>query len=214
MSEPKFTGVWIPCEVLALPLSVSAKIAYGIMSSLDNEDGCYASNGYLATVLSISDRQVRSVISELEDAKLIIRGTSSGRRIIRTVEKDALCKTLGAEENFLPRRKKTSAGGGRKLPTDNIGNNIEDKKVIDALPFSSPDFIAAWNSYADYRRHMKRPLSPKSINEMFKDFAKWGKDASIEGLSRSIKQGWVGVFFPKGTFTEKQTLTKDDHANF
>lgn len=214
MSDPKFTGVWIPAEVLAQPISASAKMAYGIMSSLDNEDGCYASNGYLATVLSVSDRQVRTIISELEQAKLIIRGSASGVRIIRTIEKDALCKTLGAEENFLPRRKKTSAGGGRKLPPDSIDYNKEDKGMIQ-LPYYSQEFKDIWNKYTTHRRQLKRPISKSQINALFQEFTLWGEQKSIESITTSILRGWVGVF-PTNQHTRPvpKTLTTDDHRQF
>ena len=63
MTEAKFTGVWIPTEVLQLEtLSITEKVVYGIVSALDNEEGCYASNGYLARTLQLSDRQVKNVL--------------------------------------------------------------------------------------------------------------------------------------------------------
>jgi hypothetical protein len=218
MSNPNFTGVWIPAEVLALPLSVSAKVTYGILSGLDNEDGCFASNGYLAAALSVSDRQVRTIISELEDAKLIIRGSSNGVRIIRTVEKDALCKVVGVEENFLPRRKKTSAGGGRKLPPYSIDDNIGDiNKGMVQLPFNSDAFKDAWNRYNKHRRQIQRPISKSQVIALFEQFKEWGEAFSIESIINSIVRGWVGVF-PINDFERKRNkgtqLTKDDHAKF
>lgn len=214
MSNPRFTGVWIPAEVLALPLSVSAKVAYGVLAGLDNEDGCFASNGYLATVLSVSDRQVRTIIGELEDAKLIIRGTNNGFRVIKTVEKNALCNALGAEENFHPRRKKTSAGGGRKLPPYSIDNSKEDNKGLIQLPFYSDSFKDAWNKYTNHRRQMSRPISKGQVIAMFDQFKLWGEDASTQSILKSLLNGWVGVFPINNVRPQPKQLTKDDHASF
>lgn len=217
MSQPKFTGVWIPTEVLSMPLTVSAKIVYGILAGLDNEDGCYASNGYIAAAVGCSDRQVRNIIAELEDAKLIIRGSTDGMRIIRTIEKDALCKVVGAEKDFLPRRKRTSARGGNRVPTDSIGNNIEDKGMVQ-LPFYSESFKNTWNKYCNHRRQLKRPISKVSIQSMFEQFKLWGEDASTAALIQSVTRGWIGVFpaLPKGGFGghNKPTLTQNDHKDF
>lgn len=215
MSNPRFTGVWIPSEVLALPLSVSAKVAYGVLAGLDNEEGCFASNGYLATVLSVSDRQVRTIIGELEEAKLVIRGSTNGTRIIKTIEKDALCKALGAEENFLPRRKKTSAGGGRKLPPYSIDNSKDDiSKGMVQLPFGSEAFKDAWNKYTNHRRQMNRPISKQQVLSLFAQFKDWGEEPSTQSIIKSLINGWMGVFPPNNIRPQTKQLTKDDHASF
>lgn len=209
----KFTGVWIPAEVLALPLTVTAKLTYGLLAGLDNEDGCYASNGYLASVLGCSDRQVRNIINELSDANLVVRGTTEGVRIIRTIEKDALVKTLGAETDFRPRRKRTSAGGGNRLPPYSIDDNKENKGMIQ-LPFNSDGFKDAWNKYTAHRRQMKRPISKTQIQALFSQFKDWGEQSTIDAIIQSILRGWVGVF-PVGRTNQQSTpLTKGDHASF
>lgn len=215
MSNPRFAGVWIPAEILSLPLSVSAKVAYGILAGLDNEDGCFASNGYLSNALSVSERQVRAIIGELEEAKLVVRGSTNGVRIIRTIEKDALCKVLGAEENFLPRRKKTSAGGGRKLPPYSIDDNKEDiNKGMIQLPFNSPAFKDIWNKYTNHRRQLNRPISKSQVVAQFEQFKQWGEQYSINAIANSILRGWVGVFPVTQNNNNAKALTKDDHSSF
>lgn len=63
MSSPSFTGIWIPAEVIQMEtLTLSEKMVYGIVNALDNEEGCYASNGYLAKTLQLSDRQVKNIL--------------------------------------------------------------------------------------------------------------------------------------------------------
>ena len=95
MSEPKFTGVWIPAGVFQTKmLSMTAKVVYGVVDALDNEDGCFASNAYLSAHLGLKERQVQNILSELTDARLILRVDVGGRRVIRTVEKVAVMGAL------------------------------------------------------------------------------------------------------------------------
>jgi len=89
VSEPKFTGIWIPAIVLTYPISITAKVCFGVVDGLDNEDGCFASNAYLQNHLQLEKRQLQNILKELDDAKLIVRQEVAGRRIIRTVNKVA-----------------------------------------------------------------------------------------------------------------------------
>ena len=219
--NPKFTGVWIPSEVLALNLSLTAKVAYGVVNGLDGDEGCFASNGYLAKTLGLSERQVRTVLKELEDAKLIHRVVSDNNRVIKTVEKVALVKALGEEVNFQRGRKKTSTGGGSKPPTYSKVDNKEDiiKKEyaqINELPFSSSEFLVAWNNWIDYRRDIKKPLRLMSINPQFELFKLWGEKDSIVAIRNSIANGWVGLFPIKKGYNQSQSkpLTAQDHNEF
>jgi hypothetical protein len=99
MSEPKFTGVWIPAGVFQTPtISLTAKVVYGVVDALDNEEGCFASNAYLSRHLGLSVRQLQTILSELEDARLIRRVACEGHRVIRTVEKVALTNALASTQ--------------------------------------------------------------------------------------------------------------------
>lgn len=232
MTNPKFTGVWIPREVFQhQSLSPTAKFVYGIVDSLDNEDGCYASNGYLSVSLGVSDRQIRSLLKELENAKLIVRIEREGKRIIRTVEKVALTDVLGVSGggSKLPRgRKKTSTGGGSKLPTYIKDYNKEDKDTPQtpigamdklpqgglALPFSSEQFSKAWFRWVDYRKEIKKTLKQSSVDLQWKQFILWGENKSIDSINQSITNGWTGLFEPKQQTNHKQPLTANDHNAF
>jgi hypothetical protein len=121
MSEPKFTGVWIPAGVFQTQtVSLTAKVVYGVVDALDNEEGCFASNAYLSRHLGLSVRQLQTILSDLEGANLVTRVEEGGRRVIRTVEKVALQRALsdgqktrseGDAENFMGGVKKTARGG-------------------------------------------------------------------------------------------------------
>ena len=215
MSEAKFTGVWIPTEVLQLEtLSITEKVVYGIISALDNEEGCYASNGYIARTLQISDRQIKNILKTLIDYNLVKRIEIDGKRILRTVEKQALVGVIDyqGKGSEVPRgRKSTSRRGGSKLPTDRTVDKIVDNKEI-ILPYASQEFKDGWEKWLEYRRQIKKPLAPFTQMEQLKMLESWGNEGkSIASINKSIAFGWQGLFTVKEEHSK--TLTNTDHSN-
>ena len=207
MSKPSFTGVWIPVEVFQMEtLTITEKVVYGIVNALDNEEGCYASNGYLAQTLQLSDRQVKNVLKSLIDFQLVVRIELNGRRILRTVEKQAL---VGATD-FLGRGKPISRRGGRRLPPDRTADKKEDKPTL-TLPYEQP-FAEAWDKWVAYRKQIKKPLSEMTMKEQLLMLSGWGNEQNaIASINKSIAFGWQGLFVMNSNKTK--TLTNTDHAN-
>lgn len=207
MSKPSFTGVWIPVEVFQMEtLTITEKVVYGIVNALDNEEGCYASNGYLAQTLQLSDRQVKNVLKTLIDYQLVVRIELDGRRILRTVEKQAL---VGATD-FLGRGKPISRRGGSRLPTDRTTDNKEDKPTL-TLPYGEA-FKAAWDKWVDYRKQIKKPLSQMTQQEQLTMLGGWASEQNaVASINKSIAFGWQGLFVV--TANKTKTLTNNDHAN-
>jgi len=207
MSKPSFTGVWIPVEVFQMEtLTITEKVVYGIVNALDNEEGCYASNGYLAQTLQLSDRQVKNVLKTLIDFQLVVRIEVDGKRILRTVEKQAL---VGATD-FLGRGKPVSRRGGSRLPTDRTEDKKEDKPTL-TLPYEQP-FSDAWDKWVAYRKQIKKPLSEMTMKEQLLMLSGWGSEQNaIASINKSIAFGWQGLFVV--TPNIKKTLTNQDHAN-
>lgn len=76
-----FKGVWIPKEIwLCEKLNLQEKVLLVEINSLDQEDGCFASNKHFADFLGISKTQVSKYITKLEDKGLITRESFNGRR--------------------------------------------------------------------------------------------------------------------------------------
>lgn len=222
MSEPKFTGVWIPAGVFQhTTISITAKVVYGVVEALDNDDGCFASNAYLSRHLGLGERQVRNILQELDEANLITRVEVDGRRVIRTVEKTAIVKALGEANNCLGGRKNIATGGGKKLPTYNKEDNKEYKDTKEPItwtvqmPFDSDEFSKAWMSWIRYRKEIKKPIKESTITAQWKEFAKWGESKSIISIEMSIKNGWQGLFEPaRSQSGNTKTLTSKDHSDF
>lgn len=88
-----FKGIWIPKEIwLNDELSVMEKLFLVEIDSLDNEDGCFASNAYFAGFFDISKGRCSQIIKSLERKKLIkieliYEGKQISKRVIRVINK-------------------------------------------------------------------------------------------------------------------------------
>lgn len=84
--ERAFRGVWIMAEVwMDERLNALDKTILAEVDSLDNEDGCYASNQYLAQFCQCTERKVSQSITKLVELGYIRRESFDGRtRILRS----------------------------------------------------------------------------------------------------------------------------------
>ena len=78
--ERSFKGIWIPSEIwLDDRLTALDKIILAEIDSLDNEDGCTASNDYLADFCGCNVSKVSRAISKLKECGLIKSVEFDGR---------------------------------------------------------------------------------------------------------------------------------------
>jgi len=120
-----FKGVWIPKEIwLSEQLSLMEKVIFMEIYSLDNEDGCYASNRHFAEFFKVSERQIRTYIGTLKDKGFIsVTIRNRNQRVMHAVGRyarvrDEDFRQLKAERQGLIHRLSlpTSREVGRKLP--------------------------------------------------------------------------------------------------
>jgi hypothetical protein len=72
MNDRNFKGVWIPKQIWECPtLTLQEKVFFTEIESLDNEEGCFASNGYFADFFGLSKTRVSLVIKSLIEKKYI-----------------------------------------------------------------------------------------------------------------------------------------------
>lgn len=89
----KFKGIWIPSNVwLSKELTTNEKLFLVEIDSLDNEDGCFASNAYFSEFFDISKGRCTQIIKSLEakgyiKITLIRKGKQVVKRLIRVVNK-------------------------------------------------------------------------------------------------------------------------------
>lgn len=78
-----FKGVWVPKEIyLSKDLSWSEKILLIEIGSLEGEEGCWASNQYLAEFLGIKEGTLANLLTRLKDAGFLkVEGYGKSRRL-------------------------------------------------------------------------------------------------------------------------------------
>lgn len=70
MSKDYYT-ITPKCVLKDRNISFSAKVLYGQLNRLQGEDGCWASNQYLAELLGVSTRAITDIIKSLEENNFI-----------------------------------------------------------------------------------------------------------------------------------------------
>tara|TARA_R110001592_G_scaffold8486_2_gene46353 strand:+ start:6396 stop:7037 length:642 start_codon:yes stop_codon:yes gene_type:complete len=153
MNKRDFKGIWIPKEVwLNKELKITEKIFLVEIDSLDNNNGCWASNKYFADFFGISKGRCSQIISNLEKKglikiTLIYKGKEVQKRTIKVVNK------LNTVVNKLKGVFRKHTGGYLENDQDNntISNNTINNKTKKTL-FKKPSIIEIKN-YCDERNN-------------------------------------------------------------
>lgn len=129
MEEREFRGIWIPREIwLNKELNATDKVILAEIDSLDiDEQGCYASNEYLADFCQCSERKVSESISRLIKQNYIYVQNFDGRH-----------RTLRSRVAEIARQTSKNC----EAETQNLrDNNIENKIVKkERKEFTPPTF--------------------------------------------------------------------------
>ena len=138
MKNRAFKGIWIPKEIwLSTDLKVMEKLVLVEIDSLDNEEGCFASNDHFSKFFSLSKNRCSEIIKSLEKKGYITieyvyqQGSKAiSKRVIKCVRKI----DEGIREIDNPTRK-TEEGYSEKCEDNNTSfsntfNNTSNKKDI------------------------------------------------------------------------------------
>lgn len=122
MMERAFKGVWIPKEIwLDENLNWVEKVLLVEIDSLDNDEGCWASNAYFADFFNISKDRISKLITELQ-RKGYVSVTLIYKDGTKQVEKRIV------KINYTYRRKQL--GGMGKNNDTPIGENNEENNTV------------------------------------------------------------------------------------
>lgn len=149
--ERDFKGIWIPKEIwLDERLNALDKIILAEINSLDGEDGCYASNQYLAEFCQCSEAKITKSISLLIKLGFIKVISFDGRkRFLKT------CLIKNTRQTS-----KIYQADLENLPDNNIynnkDNNIIDKSIIleESNSYGNPrinEMFDKWYEFFGYR---------------------------------------------------------------
>ena len=94
-----------------------------------------------------------------------------------------------------------SGGTDRTTPTPSTtpSTPYDPSSATLPMPIDTPEFRAAWCRWWKYRRERKqRPYAASTIDLRLAEFVSVGSAVSVQMITESISQGWLGVFQPKG----------------
>ena len=70
----------------------------------------------------------------------------------------------------------------------------EPEQIPAAL--NTPEFLAAWTSWQQHRRELKKPLTPTATQQQMAKLREWGPAQAIIALNNSIASGWTSLYLP------------------
>lgn len=77
-------------------------------------------------------------------------------------------------------------------------------------PIDTPRFHAAWAEWLNYRADRRLSTRETTVRKQLSDFARWGEEKAIEAINASIRNGWHGVFEPRGAVGGNTKCQKND----
>lgn len=158
--ELKAKYIVIPIEIaFHKELTPTDKLLFPLIDYLDGEEGCFASNGYLASQLGVSEITISNGITRLEQQDLVERISFDGRkRVIKVKDnlRTALKNSLRQDKTTLKGRVKVSFKDNNKslMGIDNISSK-EDNTLSDDNESTS------FNNIPVVLKRRKIPLSEK-----------------------------------------------------
>ena len=174
-----FKGVWIPKEIwLNKSLTVMERLFLVEIDSLDNEEGCFASNKHFSEHFDISKGRCTQVIKSLEEKGLIKNtvhrdGKLITKRVLRVVNK------LNTVVNKLNRGSEYIKQGYLENDEDSntyINNTIEGKRAYEFLNKNYPSRVATFEMQ-----------NKKQINDFDKFLLDFNDTVDMEGLEYTDK---------------------------
>ena len=164
--ERNFKGVWIPKEIwLSKELTLQEKVFLVEIDSLDNDEGCFASNSYFADFFGISKARVSQVIKSLEEKGYITctlerEGKEVARRVINCLIGSKFSKQ---GSKFSKQGSKFSKEGYLENYKDNntIYNNIYNNTSS-----SSSNHYRHYNFVKEYQNKINATCSPLEIEKL------------------------------------------------
>lgn len=217
-----FKGIWIPKEIyLDKNLSWSEKILFVEIDSLDNGEGCFASNEHFADFLNVSVTRISKMISKLKDLGFICQSAFNGRqRILKSTfsyVKAALNKSSRQDETKVQvcfeEKFKGAIPDTADTPTDNTpkktsnntinnttnnNNNNNNKGFNDILNTYTQDKKLKQTifEFIKMRKAIKKPLTDRALQLILSKLNTLTADdnTKIGILEQSIMNSWQSVF--------------------
>lgn len=203
-----FKGVWIPKEIyLADDLSWTEKILLVEIDSLDNQNGCFASNEHFANFLGISKGRASKNINSLVDKGYVVSSTVY-KKGSKEIEKRILHTTIGysrarlggiVKNDHTPMVENDQDNNTVINNTINNTKNKKEKGGINALIASyttNQELIDSIKGFIQMRAAKKKPMTDRALKMLFNNLDRLEStdERKIKVLDQSTLNCWQGVF--------------------
>ena len=186
MQHRDFKGIWIPKKIwLNKDLNVMEKLFLVEIDSLDNADGCFASNAHFSEFFGLSKNRCSEIIKSLESKNLIkIKLIRSGKKIEKRVLKLVDFKTdkeysenrRGYSENrqtYSENRMGYSENTEGNNTINNTINNTssfkEEKKVFEIIKNDNPLAFETIFNNSGFQQQLSITLQSENLKSDFQN---------------------------------------------
>lgn len=230
--ERSFRGVWFPADVwLDNRLSAIEKMVLLEIDSLDGEDGCYASNQYLADFCQCSESKVSKAIAKLKDLGYVVVASFDGRRRILhsclSENAEQGSKKCYPESQKVPERVlDKSASEDKKESGDRSHGSVRETydSIIDGYT-DDEGLRDALREFVRMRKLIKKPMTNRALTNLLARLSRLSSEPSVQVaiLDQSITHNWQTVYplkddIPKASqdvvMTEFGAVSRHDYEAF
>lgn len=221
MEDRAFRGIWIPAEIwLSKNLKVMEKLFLAEIDSLDNENGCFASNEYFANFFDLSKNRCSEIIKSLEKKGFIEieyvykkNKKSIEKRIIKIIRniEYPIRKTEEGIRNIDEGYSKNRRGYSENCEDNNTINNISinntnnnkkkkketDLDVLINQYTSNNSLKEALVDFIKMRKSIKKPLTERALKGILNKLDAKAADndnMKIALLDQSIEHCWQTIY--------------------
>ena len=178
MNDRNFKGVWIPKQIWESPLlTLQEKVFFTEIDSLDNEEGCFASNGYFAEFFGLSKTRVSLVIKSL-----IVKRYITSVIIYKEGSKEILKRVLKVcYIGYITNVKDPTQG---KLKDNNTVNNTINN--TNNIYTKEREIFDYWNSKKGTVTSKEDSFDERKIATAIKNFKKEEIVKAIDRLDKAV----------------------------
>lgn len=193
-----FKGIWIPKEIwISTDLKVMEKLLLVEIDSLDNADGCFASNDYFAKFFSLSKNRCSEIIKSLEEKGYIAieyiyhdDSKAISKRVIRCIRNfdRPIRKIEGGYSENRQTYSKNRRGYSENCEDNNTFNNTFNNNYDVDNTRARKNEMSQQNVYHFYQENfgILTPILGEKLADWIKDL---GEDVVKEALTRTLMNG-------------------------
>jgi hypothetical protein len=195
-----FKGIWIPKMIwLNKDMSIMEKLFLVEIDSLDNENGCFASNAHFSEMFDVSKGRCTQIIKSLESKgfvkiQLIRDKKVISKRLVRVVNKlNTLVNKLNTpSENIKQGYLENDEGNNTSINNTNTNNTKEDISAFAFLNKNCPsrletEFKMRYHNSFKNKKKFIEDFDDTVIIEINNYRLRWDSESLLRRLSKYAK---------------------------